>query len=135
MLDTDIVSYVMQKRNVVALSKLREAYVAGQQLKISSIVHTELLYGIESAASQKRRESISCDLAEFLDIVEITPWPNEAASQFAVLRARLERKGQGIGLIDGLIAAHALAIDATLVTNNESDFSRVPGLKIENWTK
>ena len=72
---------------------------------------------------------------EFLAPVEILPYDDIAEQKYGEIRAYLERKGTPIGSLDALIAAHALSIGCTLVTNNDSEFGRVPGLKVENWTK
>jgi tRNA(fMet)-specific endonuclease VapC len=74
-------------------------------------------------------------LAQFVAPLEILPFEEEAAQYYGDLRVRLERQGTPIGSLDMLIAAHALSISCTLVTNNEKEFGRIPSLKIENWAK
>jgi tRNA(fMet)-specific endonuclease VapC len=66
---------------------------------------------------------------------EIIPYDDIAAKEYGIVRVSLERKGTPIGSMDMLIAAHAVSLDCTLVTNNEREFNRVPSLKIENWVK
>ena len=72
-------------------------------------------------------------LTQFAAPLEILPFDGEAAQYYGDLRAQLEKKGTPIGSLDMLIAAHALSLDNTLVTNNEKEFNRVSSLKIENW--
>lgn len=74
-------------------------------------------------------------LTQFVAPLEILPFGGESAQYYGELRAHLQKKGTPIGSLDMLIAAHALSIDSTLVTNNEKEFIRVPQLKIENWVK
>ena len=74
-------------------------------------------------------------LAQFIAPLEILPYGDEAAQYYGNLRAHLEKQGTPIGSLDMLIAAHALSIDCTLVTNNEKEFIRIPNLKIDNWAK
>jgi tRNA(fMet)-specific endonuclease VapC len=70
----------------------------------------------------------------FLQHVRSLPWDDGCAGRFAIVAAALHRSGMPIGSMDAMIAGHALALDAVLVTNNTRHFSRVPGLRIENWT-
>ena len=74
-------------------------------------------------------------LAEFLAPLEILSYDDLAARRYGDLRADLERQGTPLGALDMLIAGHALSVECRLVTNNESEFRRVPGLKVENWTR
>ena len=74
-------------------------------------------------------------LEKFLAPLEVEPLGLEVMWTYGELRAALERKGRPIGSLDTLIAAHALALDATLVTNDLREFERVPGLKLENWAR
>jgi tRNA(fMet)-specific endonuclease VapC len=82
-----------------------------------------------------RREEAAAHLAALLETVQVLPLPLEAARRYGALRAQLQRIGQPIGSNDLWIAAHALADDLTLVTNNEREFQRVPGLRVENWAR
>ena len=74
-------------------------------------------------------------LTQFAAPLEIMPYGDDAAQHYGELRAFLEKRGTPIGSLDMLIAAHALSLDCTLVTNNEKEFDRVPNLKIDNWTR
>ena len=90
----------------------------------------ELEYGVSKSRDVKRNRLA---LEQFITPLEIANFDQEAAVFYGRIRAVLEQKGQPIGSMDLLIAAHARSLDVRLVTNNESEFRRVPGLKIENW--
>lgn len=97
---------------------------------ISSITLAELQYGV-ARSSDPERNRIS--LVTFVAPLEVLPFDDRAAAAYGELRAELQRVGRPIGPLDMLIAAHALAEKLTLVTNNEREFNRVTGLKVENW--
>jgi tRNA(fMet)-specific endonuclease VapC len=97
----------------------------------SIIVSAELKFGYLKKSSKRLEAVIEALLAAF----EVAPWEAPADLAYARLRAQLERKGRLIGQNDMLIAAHALVLDAILVTDNDKEFSRVPGLRVENWTR
>jgi tRNA(fMet)-specific endonuclease VapC len=99
---------------------------------ISAITHGELIYGAER---HERRAQFLTAIEEFIGLVPVVPVPSEAGAEYGQLRSALERKGQIIGNNDLWIAAHAIAADLILVTNNTREFRRVPGLKIENWAE
>jgi tRNA(fMet)-specific endonuclease VapC len=129
MLDTNTCSYVMRDANS-RVQKQFEPYAFGE-LFISSIVRFELAFGYYNQPSKQLREK----LERFLSKVQIMPFDEEAAELAGQLRARLKRAGTPISGFDVLIGAHALAHDATLVTNNIREFSRIEGLRLEDWTK
>ena len=97
---------------------------------ISSITLAELEVGVYNSA---RPEQNQLALMTFLARIEVVPFDSEAAREYGIIRADLTRKGNLIGANDLLIAAHAKALDLTLVTNNTREFERVEGLKLENW--
>ena len=97
---------------------------------ISSIVLADLCYGGE--LSQKQKENRAA-LHDFLQYVTVLDWPEQAGPEYGRIRAHLKQKGTLIGANDLLVAAHALALDAILVSDNTREFSRVPGLNLENW--
>lgn len=102
------------------------------ELRLSLVVLLELRYGAEKALS--RREKRPADrVAKLQRIVPLELLPGEAALHYGRLRTHLERSGQAIGAMDMLLAAHALATDAVVVTGNTREFKRVPGLAVENW--
>ena len=97
----------------------------------STIVAGEVEFGLELKKSEKLRRNMEAVLRS----IKVAPLEEAACGYYGKLRAELKTKGTPIGPNDLWIAAHALALDATLVTANESEFSRVPGLKIENWLR
>ncbi len=99
------------------------------QLWLSAIVAAELRFGAVNLASVRFSAAVEAWLAGF----DVRPWPAEATHHYANIRAALERAGQQIGGMDLLIAAHAMAEDSVLVTNNAGEFLRVPGLAVEEW--
>ena len=100
------------------------------EIGISSIVLAELWYGIRLS---RKREHNEAALNQFLEYVTVLDWPEQAAPEYGMIREHLKKKGTPIGANDLLIAAHALALDAVLVTDNAREFERIPSLKIENW--
>lgn len=99
---------------------------------ISAITLAEMEYGIRKSGNPiKNREA----LHQFLVPLDILDFDYNATLEYGKVRADLERAGTPIGPLDTLIAAHALSLNVTLVTNNEKEFHRVAGLKTENWAK
>lgn len=96
---------------------------------ISMIVVAEVRFGIAKKPSARAVTRSS----QLVNLIPHLPWDSPADECYAALRRGLEAVGQPIGSFDMLIAAHALALDATLVTANEREFRRVPGLRVENW--
>ena len=97
---------------------------------LSVITYGELLYGAER--SQQRKRALE-SLARLVSLLPVLPLSEEAASAYGEIRATLEKRGEMIGGHDLWIAAHAKSAGLTLVTNNEREFKRVPGLKLQNW--
>jgi tRNA(fMet)-specific endonuclease VapC len=129
MLDTDICIYIIKRRPQSVLDRF-SAFPVGD-IGISSITLAELEYGAaKSAQPRKNREA----LEEFASPLDIAAFDRDAAEAYGRIRAALERKGLPIGAMDMLIAAHALSLSVSLVTNNETEFRRVSGLRVENWT-
>jgi tRNA(fMet)-specific endonuclease VapC len=130
MLDTNICIYIIKRKPGHVIERLRKSRIS--EISISSITLSELEYG---AAKSARPEQNKISLVEFLAPLEIIPYDDAAAQEYGRIRTYLERQGTPIGSMDMLIAAHALSLDCTLVTNNEREFSRVPSLKMENWVE
>jgi len=107
----------------------RFAGLERSQVWLSGIVAAELRFGAAKLESPKFKAAVEAWLAGF----DVRPWPLEATHHYAHIRAMLERAGQPIGGMDLMIAAHALAEDSVLVTNNAREFLRVPGLAVEEW--
>ena len=127
MLDTTIVSHVVRGHPAVIERMIAMPVTA---LCLSSITAGELTYGLAKRPPSRTRAAA---VAEFLNRVEVLPWEETASRRYGLLRAELERHGKGLGPLDTLIAAHALAVDAILVTSDGA-FSSVTGLQVEDWT-
>ena len=129
MLDTNICIYMINKKPASYIAKL-ESLDKGDQLSISSIVLAELQYGVSN--SQKKTQN-QINLDAFLTKLNIIPYCEQAAFYYGEIRNTLQKQGNMIGHYDLLIASHAIAEDATLVTNNASEFIRVKDLVIDEW--
>lgn len=127
MLDTDMCSYVM-KRNDMVVKRIER--LAVDDVCISVISKAELLFGIELSP---RREQDGNALRAFLQYAEVVDFSDRAAIFYAKVRADLQKRGTMIGANDLFIAAHALSLGLTLVTNNTREFRRVRDLVVENW--
>ena len=130
MLDTDICIYIIKRKPLRVLDRLKKAEIS--EITISSITLSELLFGVSK--SSKPEQNLMA-LTQFVAPLDILPYGDEAAQYYGELRAHLEKQGTPIGSLDMLIAAHALSISGTLITNNEKEFNRVPNLNIENWVR
>jgi len=129
MLDTNIVSYTIKNRP----QEVREAFkVHDGQMCISTVTLGELIYGAERSAQPEKNLDVVEGMAARLEVLSFTA--NDAA-HFGQLRAELIANGQPIDPYDMMIAGHARAQGLILVTNNLKEFSRVPGLRVENWVK
>lgn len=131
LLDTNIISNMMRDANGMAALRFKQVAkdVALRRFCTSVLVECELRFGMA------RKPSPRLELAyeRVMQSLEILPLDSEVASHYAHIRTTLERLGTPIGPNDTLIAAHALALDCTLVTGNEAEFRRVPGLRVQNW--
>ncbi|MCU4611459.1 type II toxin-antitoxin system tRNA(fMet)-specific endonuclease VapC [Acinetobacter parvus] len=127
LLDTNICIYVINHKPQQVFERFRQ-YQLGQ-LAVSSITASELAFGVEKSGSERNKQA----LKKFLSPLEILPYDEQAVWHYAQLRHDLQSKGQTIGSLDMLIAAHALALDVVLVTNNTKEFERIERLKLENW--
>ena len=127
MLDTNICIYLMKHQPPEVGERFAQCYVG--DVVISSITLAELEYGVVCSGSQRRRNRAAFDA--FLQEVPAMPFDNAAAQTYGPVRlATRERKRDAL---DKMIAAHALSLGATLVTNNLADFAGYPDLKLENW--
>ena len=128
LLDTNICIYIRRKKPEGVLRRFR-GLKQGEAV-LSVITFGELVYGAEKSAQQAAALELLRELAQVLPVMGL---PETAAEAYGTIRAELERKGQMIGNNDLWIAAHAKAAELTLVTNNEREFRRVRGLRVENW--
>lgn len=130
LLDTNICIYIIKQKPAIVLDRFKELPLGS--VAISTITLAELEYGIRKSANPDKNSEA---LNQFLVPLDITAFDYDATIAYGKIRADLERKGTPIGPLDTLIAAHALSLNITLVTNNEKEFNRIEGLKIENWAK
>ena len=128
MLDTDICIYIIKKKPRSVLNYFQKLQPG--ELFMSAVTFAELMNG---AKKSQQVEHNMARLNELAEILEVKPFDKKAAIAYGDVRSALEKKGNIIGSNDLLIAAHALSNDYILVTNNEKEFRRVDGLKIENW--
>ena len=129
LLDTNIVSFHIRESSAALRRRLRR--VDASTVALSVVTEMEIRYGLARNPALRIAEMIE----EFLAGMTILPLDSDAASAYAQVRAHLEAKGKPIGPLDLMIGAHALSIGATLVTNNAKEFRRVPGLRVEDWSK
>lgn len=131
MLDTDTCIFLMRGDAPALEARVQE--VPLQQQVMSVMTFAELTYGVRASAAARRRQNQSA-LDALSTYLAVLPWPQEAAQHYAEIRLDLKKRGAQLGAADLMIAAHARATDAVVVTNNTKDFSRVRGLRVENWT-
>ena len=130
MLDTNTCVDLIRQRNDRILRRMLR--LKPDDLCVSSVTLSELEYGAAKSADPGRNRLA---LATFMTPLSVMPYDDAVAPVYGKLRAELERAGTPIGPLDTLIAAHALSLGLTVVTDNEREFRRVSGLKVENWTK
>ena len=128
LLDTNICIYIINNYPKKVVEKVKT--LKPNQIKLSTISLAELEYGVSKS---KYREKNRDALINFASAFDIIPFDDEDAEVFGVIRTDLEKRGQIIGAYDMQIAAQAISKQLILVTNNESEFSRINGLKLENW--
>ena len=126
LLDTDSVSYALRGHGDVGV-RIRECNPS--DLRISAVTLAELRYGADRKGSRKLHSLIDT----FAAAIEVVPFDEVAAAEFGRIGSMLAERGTPIGEFDVLIAAHAVSLRCTLVTNNVRHFSKLPGLSVENW--
>jgi len=129
MLDTNICIYLIKQAPPVLIARF-ETFPVGD-IGISVITLAELEYGASKSTHPRRNREA---LEQFIAPLDVALFDRQAAVAYGRIRAVLEKKGRPIGAMDLLIAAQALSLGVRLVTNNEREFRRVPGLRVENWT-
>jgi tRNA(fMet)-specific endonuclease VapC len=127
LLDTNIVIYVLKRRPVEVLSVFN---ANASRMAISAITLAELLHGAEKSSRVSDNLSV---IEDFCSRLKVLPYGAKAAQHYGAIRAALEKLGQPIGVNDLHIAGHARSEGLVLVTNNTSEFLRVPALEVENW--
>lgn len=127
MLDTNIVIYTMKNRPRQVKKQFQRH---DGRMAVSSVTLGELVFGAEYS---KEAGKNLADIEELIARLEVLPFESKAAYHFGQIRAALYKAGTPIGAYDMMIAGHARALGLVLVTNNEKEFQRVPGLMLENW--
>ena len=130
LLDTNVCIYIIRRRPPKVLSNF-ERFEVGE-VGVSSVTVAELSYGAEKSSRPEQNWEA---LSQFLLPLEVVAFGPEAAAAYGRIRVALERAGTPIGPLDTLIAAHAISLGVTLVTNNVREFERVPNLDVEDWTR
>ena len=130
MLDTNTCIYIIKRKPPDVIERFNQTEIS--QIGISTITLSELFYGVSKSSKPEQNQTA---LTQFVAPLEILPYGDEASQYYGDLRAHLEKQGTPIGSLDMLIAAHALSLACTLVTNNEKEFTRIPNLIIDNWAK
>jgi len=130
MLDTNTCIYIIKRKPPDVIERFNQTEIS--QIGISTITLSELFYGVSKSSKPDQNQTA---LTQFVAPLEILPYGDEASQYYGDLRAHLEKQGAPIGSLDMLIAAHALSLACTLVTNNEKEFTRIPNLIIDNWAK
>jgi tRNA(fMet)-specific endonuclease VapC len=128
MLDTNMCIYLIRRRSPQVLEHFQRLTIG--DIGISTVTLAELHYGAVKSQFPERNQQA---LEVFILPLEVVPFDAAAAAAYGPVRAALERQGTPIGAMDMLIAAHALSLRLTLVTNNTREFARVQGLSVENW--
>jgi tRNA(fMet)-specific endonuclease VapC len=129
LLDTNICIYVIRKKSAKVLRELNSHPVS--EVAISAITIAELQFGVEKSSQPAHNQHA---LSQFLLPFTTIDFDYDAAQEYGRIRAHLEGRGTPIGSLDTLLAAQAASQSLILVTNNTKDFSRVPGLAVEDWS-
>ena len=127
LLDTNILSSLLKQPSGMVAGRIRS--IGEDAICTSIVVACELRYG----AMKKGSSTLTDKVKHLLSALDVLPLDEGADQKYAELRTVLEKAGTPIGANDYLIAAHALSLELTLVTDNVGEFSRVPGLRVENW--
>jgi len=130
MLDTNACIDLIRKRHPILLERVQQRHP--EEICISTVTLSELEYGAAKSADPGKNRLA---LARFIAPIATVSYDPTVAATYGRVRAELEQKGMPIGPLDTLLAAHALALGATLVTDNDREFRRVTGLSVQNWVK
>lgn len=130
LLDTNICIFAINKKTTQLLNTIKKKLK--KDIHISSLTIAELEFGVENSQYVEKNRVA---LLKFISLFRVLSFDDEDAVYYGKLRTKLKRNGEIIGPIDTLLAAQALSKDLIFVTNNADEFSRVDGLKIEDWSK
>ena len=128
LLDTNTCIYIIKRSPVHVYKRFRKLHVG--DIGISAMTYCELQFGVANSAQPEKNQVA---LTEFLGPLDVLDFPSDAAATYGEIRSHLRRAGTPIGNYDLLLAAHALHLKLTLVTNNTREFERVPDLRVDNW--
>jgi tRNA(fMet)-specific endonuclease VapC len=132
MLDTDTLIYFINRKPDFERIARRMSGRSPGEVRLSAITLAELRFGIENGEFRAENQRA---LTSLLQLLQADDFPSDCAQDFGEIKAALLSKGKSIGAYDLLIAAHARHIGATVVTSNDREFRRVPGLSVQNWLK
>lgn len=136
LLDTNILSQTIRRPTEALARHLQQvSQNEPDSLCTSVVVECELAFGVARLGDTPQARALSGKIETLLSFVPPCVLDAGVAAHYATIRAVLQRQGTPIGPNDLLIAAHALALDCTLVSDNETEFRRVPGLRVENWLR
>ena len=130
LIDTNICIYIMNKRPMEIINKFKLFDVG--EIGVSTITVSELQYGVSKSKKGRLNKQ---RIEEFLCPLEILPYDEIAAGVYGDIRIQLEKRGEPIGPLDLMIAAHALSRNLVLISNNEKELKRIKNLKVKNWAK
>jgi tRNA(fMet)-specific endonuclease VapC len=128
MLDTDIISYRVRRRDPALLARF--IAVDPSTICISAVTRGEIRAGLAQNPAAVR---VSAEVRQIFTLIDTMPWDEAAADIYGTVAGALFASGTPIGQCDTMIAAHAMSLGLVLVTNNTRHYSRIPGLKLENW--
>ncbi len=129
LIDTNICIYIMNNRPLDVIKKFKQLNLG--EIGVSAITVSELQYGVAKSTHPKENQH---RLDEFLSPIEILAYNEIAARIYGEIRFQLEKRGESVGPLDLLIAAHAISQNLIVVTNNDKEFKRIKNLEVENWT-
>jgi len=130
LLDTNICVFLIRNQGEAIRERIRGHQVG--DIAVSAITESELRFGADKSSDPRKNHAI---LERFFLTLPVLAFDSGCAREYGRIRSSLEKKGMPIGSLDMLIAAHALRAGLTIVTNNAREFKRVPGLRVEDWTK
>ena len=132
MLDTDTCIFLMRRESPTLEARAQSVPLVHQVMSVVTLA--ELTSGVQALAAAKRKQNQAV-LDGLVRHLAVLSWPQEAAQHYAEIRHDLKKRGAQLGAADLMIAAHARAVGATVVTNNTKDFGRIKLLQVENWTQ
>ena len=131
MLSSDICRLVIRQQPAPLLSRLQAWSVAGDEVVISAITYAELIAGVLLTENQSAHMALVEAFCERLE--DVAPWNREAVDAYTAIQMQAMREGHSLNMNDAMVAAHALSLDATLLTLNGKPFSGIAGLAVETW--